>query len=134
MGSGSPPLRGTLSLQLVASATWDLCRLIWSPPLRGTFVASVGRLRYVGPLSLQLVASATWDLCHFSWSPPLCGILIASATRDLLPLLHCLCCGILISSAIRPCSLPLRRFLYLAMWDPRICYVTSATSIFSKQV
>ena len=41
-------IRGTLSLQLVASATWDLCRFSWSLPLRGTFVASVGCLRYVG--------------------------------------------------------------------------------------
>ena len=35
-----------------------------------TFVASVGRLRYVGPWSSQLVASATWNL-------------VASATWDL---------------------------------------------------
>ena len=34
---------------MVASVTWDLCRLSWSPLLRGTFVASAGRLRYVGP-------------------------------------------------------------------------------------
>ncbi len=51
-----------LLLQLFASAAWDLCRLSWSPPLRGTFVASVGPLRYVEPLLLQLVACAMWDL------------------------------------------------------------------------
>ncbi len=50
IGTWSPPL-------------WDFRRLSWSPPLRGTFVASVGRFRYVGPLSPQWVASATWDLC-----------------------------------------------------------------------
>ncbi len=38
---------GTLSLQLVTSTMWDLCRFGWSPPLRGTFVASVGRFCYM---------------------------------------------------------------------------------------
>ena len=75
---------------LIASATWDLChrswssplwdldhlcyvgpllpQLVtsamgsWSPPLRGIFVAPVGRFRYVRPLLPQLVASAIWDL------------------------------------------------------------------------
>ncbi len=51
------------------------CCFSWSPSLRGTFVASVGRLRYVGPLSLQLVTSAMWDLglLHYVGprSPPL---------------------------------------------------------------
>ena len=65
---------------LITSAMWDLCCFSWSPPLRGTFVASVGRLRYVGPLSLQLVASAIWHLCRRSWPLPLCE------TFD------CLCC------------------------------------------
>ncbi len=83
MGSWSPQLRdcghlcyvGPLSPQLVASATWDLCRFSWSSPLRETFVASVGRetfvasvgrLCYVGPLSPQLVTLAMWDLCCLS--------------------------------------------------------------------
>ena len=35
---------------------------------RGTFVGSVGRLRYVGPLSSQLIA---FTLCRLSWSTPL---------------------------------------------------------------
>ena len=50
---------GPLSLQLVTSGTWDLCRFSWSLPLRGTlspqFVASVGRLRY--GILIALVAS-----------------------------------------------------------------------------
>ena len=67
--------------QLVASATWDLCRLSWSPPLRRTLLA-------------QLVVSATWDLCCLSWLPPLhetfgyfsyVGHVVVSATSDLLP-------------------------------------------------
>ncbi len=37
---------GPLSLQMVASAKWDLYCFSWLPPLRGTFVASVGHLRY----------------------------------------------------------------------------------------
>ena len=45
--------------QLVISDTWDLCRISWLPLLRGTFVASVGCLRYVGPLSPQLVTFTT---------------------------------------------------------------------------
>lgn len=95
----SPPLRGLGRLRyvrLVASATWNFCRLVtsamwdlcclsWLPPLRETVVASAiwdfCRLHYVGPLvasvghlhslSPQLVASDTWDLCCLSWSPPL---------------------------------------------------------------
>ncbi len=47
-----------LLIQLVRFAAWNLCRLNWSPPLRATFVASVGCLHYVGPLLLQLVAFA----------------------------------------------------------------------------
>ncbi len=39
-------LVGLLSYQLVAFITWDLCCSSWLPPLRGTFVASVGHLRY----------------------------------------------------------------------------------------
>ena len=65
-------------------ATWDLCWLSWSPPLRGIFVGSVGRFRsgdmvtsimgpldrlcYVEPWLSQLVVSNTWDLCRLSWS------------------------------------------------------------------
>ncbi len=60
-----------LLLQLFASAALDLCHFSWSPPLRGTFVASVGRLHYVGPLLPQLVTSAMG---------PLSLQLVASAT------------------------------------------------------
>ncbi len=64
----------------------DLCRLSWSPSLRGifvaslpwllwTFVISVGCLWYVGLISPQLVASAIWDHdCLYYvefWSPQL---------------------------------------------------------------
>ncbi len=48
MESWSPPLRGAF--------------VALSLRLRGTFVASIGCLYYVGPLALQLVASNTWDL------------------------------------------------------------------------
>ena len=52
------PLCGTFATSdLVVSATWDLCCFSWSSPLRGTFVASVGRLRYG-----TMIASATWGL------------------------------------------------------------------------
>ena len=44
----------------------------WSPSLRGTFVASVGRLLYVGPMP-QLFASAMG-----LWSPQLCETFVAS--------------------------------------------------------
>ena len=60
------PLLERILASFVASDTWDLCCFSWSPPVRGTFVASVGRLGYVGPLSPQLVASGTWDLCRLS--------------------------------------------------------------------
>ncbi len=43
----------------------------WLPLLCGTFVASVGCLRYMRPLSPKLVASAMWDLCRLNWLPPL---------------------------------------------------------------
>ncbi len=93
IGPWSLPLRDLRHfhyVKLVASALWD-----WSPPLRATFVASVGCLRYVGPLLPQLVTFAsTWDLCPPSWTPPLCGtwspplgIWVAPATWDL----YCLC-------------------------------------------
>ena len=59
-----PLLRGLRGI-LIASTMGS-----GSPPLRETFVGSVGRSRYVEPLSLQLVAPAMWDLC-LSWSPPL---------------------------------------------------------------
>ena len=39
-----------------AFATWDLCRLSWSLSVHGTFVASVGCLRYEGLLSPELIA------------------------------------------------------------------------------
>ncbi len=92
--SAAPP-----AAQLIAAyTTWNIDRFAMRPsvyPLRetfvasvghlryGTFVASVGRLRYVRslspqlvtsamrPLSLQSVASAMWDLCRLNWSPPL---------------------------------------------------------------
>ncbi len=89
---------GPLLPQLVASVTWDLCRLSWSLQLRGTFVALISCFHYVGPWSHslrgpwtpQLDASVTWDLDRLrygavvasamgSWSSPLRGILIASA-------------------------------------------------------
>ena len=47
------------------------------PQLRGTFVGSVDRLRYIGSLSLQLVASAAWDLCRLIWSLSLRGTFVA---------------------------------------------------------
>ncbi len=56
---------GALSLQLVASATWKLCRSSWLPLLRGTFVTSVGR-RFC---YRTMISSGVG-----SWSFPLCGI------------------------------------------------------------
>ena len=139
--------------QLVTSVTWDLCCLSRSSPVRGTFVASVGRLCYVGPLPPQLVSSATW-------TP-----LVVSATWDL----GCLCYmgldrWISCFRFVRPWSLnwtlPLRRIsVAFVTWDVTrlryveswslllyretlvtaalceiyaICYVTSAMSVSSK--
>ncbi len=70
------------------TTAWNLCCLRWSPPLRGTFVASVGPLRYVEPLLLQLIASAMGSLSLQ---------LVASAMGPLLLQL--------IASAIEPLSL-----------------------------
>lgn len=56
-----------LKFQLIASATWNLCRFSWLSPTRRTFVSSVGCLDYVESLSPELVDANTWDLCCLSW-------------------------------------------------------------------
>lgn len=55
-----------MSLQLVAFASWDICRLSRSTSLCGTFVASVDRLYF----ARLIVASATWNLCSLPVSGP----------------------------------------------------------------
>ena len=60
-----------LCLNYVAYAMWDLDRLGY-----GTFVASVGRLRYVGSLSFSW-SPLLWNLDHFRYV----RLLVASAMR-----------------------------------------------------
>ena len=77
----------SLSPQLVASATWDRCRLRYMGLLLPQLLVSAtwdlyclsSYLRYMGLLSPQLVATlqeilagfATWDPCCLSWLPRL---------------------------------------------------------------
>ena len=113
--------------------TWDLSCLSWLPPLYvKSLVASARSFHSVRPLSPHLVASVTWYLCHFSWSSLLRGTFVALIDRfryvgPLSPqLITSALREILITSAMGPWSLLLRGSLYLATWEPRICYVTFA--------
>ena len=54
---------------LIVFATWDLCRLSWSTPIRGTFAASLGRLR------CGTVVAFAMRLDHLRY-----GFLVVSAT------------------------------------------------------
>ena len=76
MGLGSPQL---------VTAAWDFCRLSWSPLLRGTFVASVSRLRYgtfVAPVSRLHYGTFVASVGRFRYVGPLSPQLVAASATS----------------------------------------------------
>lgn len=81
VGLSAPPIRRIS----VASGTWDLCLTYVASAQRGTFIASVSRLRYSGPMLQLLQLHRTCgrfryvEPVPFVMSPPLHATLVASA-------------------------------------------------------